>query len=193
MKKVMNAALILVSAIFIVLVYSGLFSTIVISEEDVGPLTLVYRDHVGDYSETGKIQNEIYHALKKGYGIEATKGFGLYLDNPDSVDVSRLRSQAGCVLDGNDPAVAERIGQAFQVRVYPKVPSVVSRFPYRNQLSVFLGVVRVYPRLDEYMKKHRYKTAPALEVYDLGARVISYSYPRETDGRTQASSESSKQ
>ncbi len=181
MKKLMNGILVLIVGLFIALVYSGLFSTIEIQEREIGPFTMVYRHYVGDYTQAAAIQHEILSALKGLYKIPSGKGFGVYYDDPQHVEKHKLRSDVGCIIETKDPQLLEKIRERYLVKEYPSTLSVVSEFPYKNQLSVFLGVVRVYPRLEGYLKSKNYKISPALEIYDLSNRKIVFSFQKVAD------------
>ena len=168
MKKLLNGVLILLSGFFIALIYSGLFSTVEIQEGDIGPYILVYQKHTGDYAGTGDIQNRIYQSLQKDYNVSATRGFGKYYDDPKTVPAEKLRSIAGCILEPEYRSLIPTIQKKYTVGEYKKTRSVIAWFPYKNQLSIFLGVMRVYPRLEEYIREKGYPFSPALEIYDFG-------------------------
>jgi len=177
LKKLLNAVLILLSGFFIALIYSGLFSSVEIMEGDIGPYILVYQNHTGDYAGTGDIQNRIYQSLQKDFNVSATKGFGQYFDDPKKVPVEKLRSIAGCILEPEYRSLIPAIQKKYTIGEYGKTKSVIAEFPYRNQLSIFLGVMRVYPKLEEYITNKGYPFSPALEIYDLGRKKIIYSFP----------------
>lgn len=177
MKKILNALLILLAGLFIALIYSGLFSSVEIREGDIGPFILVYQNHIGDYAGTGDIQNTIYQTLQKEFNVSATKGFGQYYDDPKKVPAEKLRSIAGCILEPEYRGLIPVIKKKYTVGEYGTTKSVIAEFPYRNQLSIFLGVLRVYPALDEYIRHKGYPFTPAFEIYDLGSKKIIYSFP----------------
>ncbi|HQP47106.1 MAG TPA: hypothetical protein PKX12_00140 [Spirochaetota bacterium] len=177
MKKIINAVIMVLAGFFIALIYSGLFSTVDISEREIGPFILVYQHHTGDYAGTGDIQNTIYQTLRKEFNVSATKGFGQYYDDPKKVPAEKLRSIAGCILEPEYRDRIPAIAKKYIVSEYKKTKSVVAVFPYKNQLSIFLGVLRVYPALDKYIQHKGYPFSPALEIYDLGSKKIIYSFP----------------
>ena len=54
----------------------------------------------------------------------------------------------------------------------PEKLYVTSEIPFRSQLSVFAGIVKVYPALKKYMKDKGYAQAPAMEIYDSNKTII---------------------
>jgi len=146
-------------------IYSGGFKRVTIKEETMGPMKFVFAEHHGDYTQTREVQDSIYRALKEE-GVNAEKGFGIYYDDPETTPTDSLYSLAGCVLeirDTNKIKTLERKG--FRVETMNETPSIVARFPYKNRLSILLGVFKVYPEMEEYRKKHNLKEKPALEIY----------------------------
>jgi len=65
--------------------------------------------HEGDYMEIGAIFEKLFmYGVSQGLATEITRSFGLYYDDPESVDQAELRSKAcatipeGAVLTGDD-------------------------------------------------------------------------------------------
>ena len=103
----------------IVLARYGLFSSVSISEKNVGPYSLVYKTHIGDYKSVGPIIGELYYDLKNNYSIETTKGFGLYYDNPQEVDKAKLRSIVGCIVEGRSVEDLKKVSNKYGVKRIP--------------------------------------------------------------------------
>lgn len=176
MKLLGLISLILVIAaviLFLLLVKKGLFAGVKITKETIGPYLLVYKKHIGDYKNTGPVMDELYYDLKNNFNIQTTKGFGLYYDNPKQVDKEKLRSIAGCIIEGQSPQPGG-LGEKYGVRTYPKTPSVVARFPYKGKISIILGVFKVYPKLNAYISGHKHPETPIMEIYDKPNEIIQY-------------------
>ena len=176
--KILGIIVIIIGAIaivsLIVLARYGLFYSVSISEKDVGPYLLVYKTHVGDYKSVGPIIGELYSDLKNSYSIEATKGFGLYYDNPQQVDKAKLRSIAGCIVEGKSVEDLKKISNKYGVKEYPSSKSVVAEFPYKGKMSILIGVFKIYPKLASYIKEHKYTQTPIMELYDQPNKRIEY-------------------
>jgi hypothetical protein len=177
MKKVLIGLVILLAIIVIFLVYSGLFSTITIVEKEIGPYTLVFEEYRGDYSNAGTIFRRVYDVLEKDYGIKPERGFGIYYDDPRTVPKEKLRSDVGCVINARDAGKLNAAGAPFKVRGMKKTMSVAADFPFRSMVSVYVGVMRVYPKMDAYIKDRKLATEYSMELYDFESKKILYAFP----------------
>jgi hypothetical protein len=143
----------------------------------VGPYNLVYEEHVGDYGKTGDIMMRVHDSIEKDFKIKPDKAFGLYYDDPGKVSKDKLRSDIGCIIDDKDAGALNAIKTKFKIKKYKKINSIVAEFPFRNMFSIFIGMYRVYPRLDKYIKDKGYKMDYAFEVYDKPGKKILYTFP----------------
>ncbi|MCX6795389.1 MAG: hypothetical protein NT165_01490 [Candidatus Falkowbacteria bacterium] len=177
MKK---AILIFFGVIFFLLLigafYYGLFFSIVISEKSVGGETLVYREKIGDYSQSEQTVDDVYSELKNNFGIECSIGFGVFYDNPQQVAKDKLRSDLGCILPESASNQVSELQDSpnLKMKRNPIVKSIIAEFPYRNKVSYMLGVLMVYPKLTDYLNQHNYQPAPSMEIYDHGGHRIEY-------------------
>jgi len=170
--------LIILAVIFVIVIlfhiYSGFLSSVKITERNIGPFTIVYREHRGDYNETGQVMDRIYSSLLKEEEIKTYKGIGIYYDDPESVETDKLRSDIGAILEEEDHHRIDQLRDKYNIREYPVTHAMVTEFPYRNNFSVVAGVMRVYPRLDKYRIKQGYPKMPVMEIYDLPNKKIFY-------------------
>jgi effector-binding domain-containing protein len=165
--------IILIAGVIGGLFYFGILQEVEIKEQEVGPFKVVYETHIGDYSKVGSIQDEIYSSLVDD-GINTTKGFGIYYDNPQEVEKEQLRSEVGVIIDEKDyPKIYELKGK-YNVKDIPKANNVIATFPYRNKYSIMIGVFKVYPKLKEYIEEKGYGPTPAMEIYDTDNQKIAY-------------------
>lgn len=174
MKYAMWGTGILILAVLLVLAYYGLFTSVVIEEKEAGGFVLVYEMHRGPYREAAGIIERISASLLGEYNIAARRGFGLYYDDPRTVSKEELRCIAGCILEGIDERRIAYIGKRYKTAQYPKTKSVTAVFPYRGQLSILLGIVKVYPNLGDYMVQQGYSRVPIMEIYDNAGQHINY-------------------
>lgn len=166
---------ILMFIIISILIYSGLFSKIEIKKKKIGPFTLVYEEHKGAYKGTSKIHNKIYYTLLKNHNIETYKGFGIYYDNPKKVPTEKLRSIAGCILEKSDyNKISYLKKEGFKIKDIPIKNSVIVEFPYRNFISIIIGVIRVYPKFEKYIKQNKLNEGLMMEIYDVPSKKIIY-------------------
>ncbi len=175
MKIIATIFLVLILALLIYLASLGLFNRINLEEKDMGPFTVVYENHTGPYRETSAIQDKIYYKLLNEEQIETYKGFGIYYDNPKKVAKEELRSEVGSILETKDYAKTEALKtKGYKIKTIEKQKSLVAKFPLKNQFSIMLGVIKVYPAMEKYIAENDYQQTPALEIYDIPNQQIIY-------------------
>lgn len=176
MKKIAGIIVVIVTVLLLVLAYFGLFAPVKISEETAGPFWLVYDKYIGEYKNVGPVMDKIYNDLKKD-GIVTTKGFGIYYDNPKTVDKDKLRSIVGCILDSKDEIKIDEIGKKYNLKQYPASKSAICNFPFKGMPSIIIGLIKVYPKLTKHMNDCKYPEMPIMEIYDTPGQVIQYIVP----------------
>lgn len=140
-----------------------------------GGETVIYEELTGSYNKTGALMDEIYYDLKDNYDIKTTKGIGLYIDNPEQVETSKLRSEAGCIINEEDLEKLEELSGKYKKKVLPKQKYIVTEFPYKGMMSVIVSVMKIYPALAEYSKENAYnENTPVMEIYDIPNKKIYY-------------------
>jgi effector-binding domain-containing protein len=146
----------------------------VISEQ--GGETLVYENLTGDYKQSPVIMDKVYYSLVNNDKVETYKGFGIYYDNPKSVETSKLRSEIGCILEEKDSVkVVDLKKNNYNIKIFPKGSYLVTEFPFKGKFSVIIGLMKVYPALTDYLKKHGYgEKGAVMEIYDTPNRKIVY-------------------
>ncbi len=176
MARRVAGTVILVIIIFIAtyLVYHGLFIGPKFTEEKRGPYYMVCEKHIGDYSKTAKVMDRIYFSLLNNEKIISTRGFGLYYDNPSEVDKKNLRSIVGCLLDGQYKDRIDQLKKKYRIEEFPASWCLATAFPYRSELSILMGVIKVYPKLNRIMEKKEYPQVPIMEIYDPNNGRIDY-------------------
>jgi hypothetical protein len=174
MKATLSALVLLLIAALLTLAYYGIFAKVDIVEQEVGDFWLLYEKHAGDYKDVGPVIDKIYSKLLGEDGITTSRSFGLYYDDPKKVDKKNLRSIAGCILDKQDEDKIDYLQKNYQIKKFPASKSVIVVFPYKGIPSIFLGVVKVYPKLAEYLAHKKYPPVPVMEIYDRPNEKIVY-------------------
>ncbi len=173
--KIIFIPLIIIIVALIFLAHIGLFVEIVVEEKEMGPYVLVYEDHKGDYKGTANIQDNIYYSLLRSHNIKTYKGFGIYYDNPKEVATSELRSIAGVILEEKDYDKKKFLtDEGYSIKEVEARKSIVVEFPYKNNFSVMLGLMRVYPVIEEYIKSNDLENKEMMEIYDVPSGKIIY-------------------
>jgi hypothetical protein len=177
LKIILVIVIILIFIVFILLWNAGLFHKIEIEETEMGPYVLIYNDLTGPYKGIKNVQDEIYYALLNKEKIETYKGFGIYYDDPKKIPEEKLRSIGGCILEEKDFDKLPDLKNKYKVKSFEKQKCAVTSFPFKNPLSVMLGLLRVYPSLNEYFEKKNLKHNEMMEIYDIPAKKIIYIHP----------------
>lgn len=175
MKIVIIILVALIAIVFGVYAYLGGFQKINFSIRDAGGEILVYENHIGEYKNTGPVMDKIYYSLLEEEKIETYKGFGIYYDDPSKVDKTKLRAEVGCILENPDDEILERLSGKYNIKTFPKGSYLVSDFPYKGKMSVIIGIMRVYPAMDKYIKEHNIaEDGFIMEIYDVPGKKIDY-------------------
>lgn len=175
-KIIISAFFLIVVILLSILIYLDTFSTITIEEKPVGPYKLVYENHKGAYNGIKEVQDKIYYSLQNDK-INTTKGFGIYYDNPNEVPVEKLRSIGGCIVEINDYNHLKSSKNKYLIKDYYYPKNIYTEFSLKSPLSILIGIFKVYPKINEYQKKHNYNPQPVMEIYDIPANKIIYSVP----------------
>ena len=174
MKATLSVLVLIIIVALLTLTYYGLFAKVSIVEQEVGDFWLLYEKHVGNYKEVGLVIDSIYSKLLGEDGITPSRSFGLYYDDPKKVEKKNLRSIAGCILDKQDEDKIDYLKKNYRIKKFPASKSVIVVFPYKGIPSIFLSVVKVYPKLSEYLAHKKYPPVPVMEIYDRPNEKIVY-------------------
>lgn len=165
----------IITILFALYAYYGGFRKISFELVDAGGEVLVYKSLTGDYKHSGKAIDKIYYSLLEEEGIETFRGFGIYYDNPKKVEASKLRSDVGCVLEDVDEKIIEKLSENYNIKTLPKQKYLVAEFPYKGKISIFIGIMRVYPAMEKYINKEGIsEDGFVMEVYDVPGKKIVY-------------------
>lgn len=175
LKIILIVIIVLVAIVLVAYIYYGGLSKVEVKEEMQGGEGLVYEDVVGDYAQSGKITDKVYYSLLNNEKIATTKGFGIFYDDPQVVDKSKLRSEIGCVVEGLDSAQMAALASKYKVKTYPEATYVTTEFPFKGHMSIMIGLMKVYPMIDKYIKEHGISDKGAImEIYDVPNKKIIY-------------------
>ncbi|KAM7006471.1 testis-expressed protein 264 [Tautogolabrus adspersus] len=152
------------------MLYSGLASDIIVltGSPPIKKITFAYKFKQGPYENCGQLFKESHSIGPKLSCI------GVYYDDPKKVPGPLCRYAVGSILsEGENKADEELLksykSSSFNVFSSPEVTHVVTTsFPHRTFLSILLGVRRVYPQLEQYIKKRRLCAHPFIEIFREG-------------------------
>ena len=178
MKKVLIVLGVLIVIIAVAglsyLSYLGGFATVKIVEKEMGPFYFVYAPHRGDYSKVGPVMDKVYNRLKSEFNISTIRGMGVYYSDPKTTKTQDLKSDVGCLLEKSDAVNADVIMKKMKVRIMFPKKYCTAEFPMKNKMSIIMGIIKAYPKLNEYMKANGYKPVPAIEIYEKNKIVYAF-------------------
>ncbi len=184
MKVVKILAVVLV-AIAVILggtyAYMGGFKTISVDEKPIGPIEVVFTTHRGSYSSIGTSWEKFYEKALAS-GLADCDALAFYLD-PPGIPEENLRSVLACRLDNLDPALQEKLRQAFPTFSLPRTNAVHSSFPFVNFFSYMLGPMKVYPEMQKMMTARNLTAFLGIEVYGIQgqSRLVEFYFPLDLD------------
>ena len=175
----MKILLIVIISLTLILIfaygYYGGFKKLNIQITLQGGETVVYEDILGDYRQTGIVMDKVYYTLLNDYKIETFKGYGKYIDNPKKTETSKLRSEAGCIIEKKDLESLSGLSVNFNKKILPVEKYITTEFPYKGKISVFFSIMRVYPLLNKFAKENNMNdTGAVTEIYDIPNKRILY-------------------
>lgn len=165
----------------------GGFGSFEVVEKELGPFDLVYLEHRGDYGKVGRLIPEVKKELDLRR-VASERYFGLYRDDPRVMKKDDLRSLAGCAVNAADKESLKGLASPYRHLRLEKRKYAVVEFPFKNQMSMLMGLSRVYPALETYFSKHGYIRGDVIEFYDIPEKIkdarISYLMPIEKNNHS---------
>ncbi|MBU0574485.1 MAG: GyrI-like domain-containing protein, partial [Candidatus Margulisbacteria bacterium] len=128
------------------LAYMGYFGTPQVTEQEMGPYTIAYESFVGPYAESGKVFDRLFKSLKTD-GVEATRGFGIYYDDPAITPKDQLRSDCGIIIEEQNLKKLAQLKKKYLFMTIPRQKYLVVEFPIKNMLSYMIGPMKAYPAM----------------------------------------------
>ncbi len=171
--------------------YLGVFKPVNLVEKQVGPLHLLYKNHVGAYHKIVPVLNEVEKWAKENH-ISCERTFGEYLDNPNTVEEGRLRANAGCVIAESSPvASSAAVAAPLLTQLPAQLPEgyFTREVPAKKYVTVVfegspgIGPMVVYPKVTDYFDAKRATIAgPVFELYKITSEKsmsTTYLFPME--------------
>ncbi|MDA3970328.1 MAG: hypothetical protein PF442_03155 [Desulfobulbaceae bacterium] len=178
MKKVsqvfVGCTLLFIAILAAVFAWYGYFSTVAVQEKPIGPFVMVYKKHVGPPAQAAGVMAEVRQSLTDEFHVQSLLNFGLYYDNPKTVDPAANRALIGCIVQDDQDGDLQEISKKYTVATLPRGMAAVADFTYRNNLSILFGELKGYGALVEYSEEQQIGSKPVLELYDRERKRIRY-------------------
>ena len=149
----------IIGLIMALLVYLGAFKSVSLSLSEAGPIRLVSKHHVGPYHKIVPTIEEVEDWAAKN-GETCQTSFGEYLDDPDTTDEDRLKSNVGCLVTGD---WSKSLPHGFDYREIPRRQYVIAEF----EGAPSIGPFKVYPKAKEFIASSGLLTSGSvIELYE---------------------------
>jgi hypothetical protein len=155
------------------LAWAGMFASVKAVEQEMGPYTMAYDSFVGPYKDTGMIFQKVDQSLRKD-GIVASRGIGIYYDDPQSVPANQLRSECGSIIEDKNLAALEKVKANYKIKTVAKSACLVVEFPARTMMAYMIGPMKAYPVLTAAAKAKSLRPSLMYEIYDMPGKKIFY-------------------
>jgi hypothetical protein len=175
MKTLIIIILLIFAGLLVLYSWLGGFKKVQFSIRETGGEVLIYESHIGDYKNVGKVIDKMYYALLNDEKVECFRGFGIYYDNPQKVEKSKLRADVGNILENPASEILTQLTPKYKIKTLDKQKYLVAEFPYKNQMSIIIGIMKVYPALNRYISDHNLsEEGYVMEIYDVPGKKIIY-------------------
>lgn len=122
----------------------------------------LYISHLGPYH---KVNSSIVKVEEWALAnnIPCLRSFGYYIDDPNTADETRLRSEVGCLLEGiSSVSLNKNLPEWLQLKTFSEGSYLVAEF----EGAPSIGPLKVYPAVREYLKENKLKQVlPPIEIY----------------------------
>ncbi len=154
--------------------FAGIFDTVKVRIDSMGPYNLVFREHKGPYKDVRFVLYDVYQYLTKKRSLTPTQGFAVYFDNPHTTKQNELRSQGGYITE----KFLDSVSAPYAAEIFIKTECLIGEFPIRSVLSPMTGPMKFYPKMAEFLvKEKREIKGPVMEIYNIPAKKILYIAP----------------
>lgn len=159
-RKIVPVIFLTILGFLVWFIYSvGFFKPVEIRQEKIGPLLLLYKEHVGPYHEITDAISAV-ESWAKEKKISCRRTFGEYLDDPQVVEHERLRSLGGCVVESE----VNDLPADIKLKTLPEKNYVVGLF----HGAPMIGPYKVYPQINEYFSKEKLQQGSSvIEIYEM--------------------------
>ncbi len=160
------------------LYYIGFFMSLEVKEGTEGGYLLGGFYHTGPYEEVGGTFLRA-QAAADSLGFPTDTLIGCYFDDPNSVEADSLQSFIGAVLASGDFSYVGNIDPGhLEMHAIFEGEALYVDFPFKNDLSMIVGAIRVYPFLTKEAEKRGFETGQVYEIYTENTiRYVFQTYP----------------
>lgn len=158
--------------------YMGLFRPVHIQIDKRPAMHLLYKNYMGPYHKIVPTL-EAVEKWAKSNGIQCHESFGEFLDDPKSVEESRLRAKSGCLLSEEEKTkITSKLPNSFLLESYPETKAIKVIF----EGSPAVGPIRVYSKVQSFAADSQFTfTGAPIEIYNIDSQtngmITTYYFP----------------
>ncbi|MDD2563859.1 MAG: hypothetical protein PHU27_06555 [Salinivirgaceae bacterium] len=159
-------------AMFLFLLRQGLFRRIKPTIEYIGGYAITKQYYEGDPKDVMTMLEQQIETLKK-LDIGYAHPLCTYLEIP-SKDDKISKTEIGFVLYKGSKERLIELGKQIPLDTFVKKERIVVRFPFKSKFSIQFGIMKAYPALQQYAKKHNFEPGNITELYNGLEKRIEY-------------------
>jgi len=174
--------ILLCTAITGFLYYVGMFQSLEVQSGQEGGYLLGGFYHVGPYEQIGPTF-ERTQRIADSLGFPTDTLIGCYFSDPEIVPSDSLESYVGAVVASGDFAYVGNMDPGH-LELYPiyEGEALFVDFPRKNDVSMIVGALRIYPFLTEEAAKRGFEVGQVYEIYtESNIRYVFQAYAAAQD------------
>jgi len=141
-------------------------------------IPILYTGVSGSYTKSYMSISNIVDYLKTNHGIDTSKlpTFGVYYDDPKTTEPKNCRSAVGIVIPSNFDTSIKLLDTFHYGKIDSARDVVVYHYPYKSLLSIFGGIIRVYPAAAKHFTVNNIPmpSGGIIELYGFHGSNITY-------------------
>ena len=159
-------------AMFLFLVRQGMFRKIKPTIEIIGGYAITKQYYEGDPNNVMTMLEQQIEILKK-LDIGYAHPFCTYHEIPTKNDKTSKTDIGFVLYKGSKESLIE-LGKLIPLDTFVKKERIVVRFPFKSKFSIQFGIMKAYPALQQYAKKHNLEPGNITELYNGLEKRIEY-------------------
>lgn len=153
-------------------------------EATVPKLRVLYTEIIGPYSNVYKKTSLIEKAVKDKFGADISQCpcFGIYYDNPKITPKNKTRAIVGKIIDITEERDFSQACEGLHIQDIPGGEKALALdIKFRNSAGITCGIIRIYKRIESFLKEKKGEMKGTLEVYSKG-KITVYCVLQEPHG-----------
>ncbi|MBK8807104.1 MAG: GyrI-like domain-containing protein [Bacteroidales bacterium] len=174
MKKISIILSAIIALLLVLYWYIGGFESMNVKKQLYGGFIIAGLEFKGPYHLVTASMEQA-DSIARSLGVNSTRGFGVYYDNPETTPDTALRSFVGNIIEKDDYSKIEALKKAgLRIDSVPEVSSLVIEMKIRTKFAYMIGPMKAYPKLQKAIQDNSCIPQLTIEVYDIPAKRTYY-------------------